>query len=187
MNPYDKCPTYETEHLHLRQVRLKDAADLLECYKNPTLGVQGSAANCYVGPGGYGSQTKREMRAFIRMWLKAYRNREFVRWSVLDRQSGRAVGTVEMFGFPDMFPDCGGGVLRVDLVASYETDVCLAELLQLAVDRFYTLFDAERIVTKGLPGDTVRLKAIIAAGFAPYDWPDPNRTDYYGRRRQHGV
>ncbi|MDR2686350.1 MAG: hypothetical protein LBB75_01235 [Oscillospiraceae bacterium] len=82
MDPYKQCPTYETEHFQLRLVKRKDAADLLECYKNPTAAVQGSAANCYVGPGGYGSQTKREMRAFIRGWLGAYRRHQFVRWSI---------------------------------------------------------------------------------------------------------
>jgi len=180
-NPYDQCPVYETEHFRLRLVKAKDAADLLECYKNPTLGVQGSAANCFVGPGGYGSQTKREMRMFIRSWQKAYRNHQFVRWCIIDRQSGKAIGTMEMFAAPGFLPEGTGGVLRIDLPAPYESDVYLAELLQLAIERFYTLFGADMIVTKGLPEDTVRLRALTAAGFAPYDWPDPSRTDYYIR------
>ena len=99
MNPYEhkQCPTFDTEHFHLRQVKLKDAADLVECYKHPTLAVQGSAAGCYVGPGGYGSQTKREMRKFIRFWLKEYS--QYIHWSVVDKQSGRAVGTIEAGAF----------------------------------------------------------------------------------------
>lgn len=183
VNPYDRCPVLESERFRLRLVKRKDAADLLECYKNPTLGVQGSAANCYVGPGGYSSQTKREMRAFIRSWLGAYRKRQFVRWAVLDQRHGRAIGTVEMFAHAGFLPGGTGGVLRIDLAAPYETEDCLSELLRLAAERFYDLFGADIIVTKGLPADTVRLRAIAAAGFSPYDWPDPDRTDYYGRMR----
>jgi len=180
VNPYEKCPVYETEHFHLRLVKLKDAADLLECYKHPTSAVQGSAANCYVGPGGYGSQKKRDMRKFIRMWLDEYRNREFVRWSVIGRQSGLAVGSIEMFCDPSLLPGCRGGVLRIDLIAFYETELYVAELLRLVVDEFYTLFDADVITTNGHPEAEIRLRAIAAAGFVPIEWP--GRENYYGRK-----
>ena len=181
MNPYIRCPVYETEHFKLRLVKLKDAADLVECYKTPTLAVQGSAANCFVGPGGYGSQTKREMQKFIRSWLGAYRRHQFVRWSVIDRQRGMAIGSVEMFGHSN-FPLGNGGVLRIDLLESYETEAYVSELLQLAIDQFYALFDAGIMVTNGMLGAEVRLDAISAAGFIPCDWPDPSRKNYYSRK-----
>ena len=187
MNPYDQCPTYETERFHLRQVQLKDAADLVECYKNPTLAVQGSAHGCIVGPGGYGSKTKREMRKFIRFWLEAYHKyRGYVRWSVIDRQSGRAVGTIEGGGFGILrrSSEHTGVMMMIDLVAPYETDIFVAELLQLVIGRFYALFNADILVIYGMPGAEARLNALAAAGFIPVDWDDPDAENHYYRRRQ---
>jgi len=187
MNPYEQCPTFETEHFHLRQVQLKDAADLVECYKNPTLAVQGSAHGCLVGPGYYGSQTKREMRKFIRFWRMEYRKKHwYVRWSVIDRQSGVAVGTVEAGAFD--IPAVGTGVgMIIDLAAPYETEADLAELLRLSIDEFYTLFNADVFVIYGMPGADVRLNALADAGFIPVDWDDPDAENHYCRRRQHGA
>ena len=182
MIPAGKCPVYETEHFKLRQVKREDAADLVECYKNPTLAVQGSAHGCIVGPGGYGSKTKREMQAFIRFWLKEYRERKYVRWSVIDRQSGKAVGTIEGGGY-GILSEGTGTMLMVDLLAPYETEVYVPELLQLIIDKFYALFKADILVIYGMPGADIRLKALSAAGFVPVDWDDPDAENHYCRRK----
>ena len=181
-NPYEQCPTFETEHFRLRQVKLKDAADLLECYKNPTLAVQGSAHGCLVGPGYYGSQTKREMRKFIRFWLTEYRKKHwYIRWSVIDRQSGKAVGTIEAGAFK-ILSQGTGIMLLLDLAAPYETEVFVSELLQLSIARFYALFHADVLIIYGMPGADVRLNALVAAGFVPVDWEYEDKENHYCRR-----
>ena len=101
----------------------------------------------------------------------------------MDKHSGRAVGTVEMFSEP--FPAFNRGILRIDLPEAYEVEPYLSELLQLVIARFYALFYMDFIVTKGnleVEATGTRLRAITAAGFASYDWPDPGRTGYYGRK-----
>jgi len=181
MIPDGKIPVYETEHFLLRQVKMKDAADLVECYGTPTLAVQGSAHGCIIGPGGYGSKTKKEMQAFIRFWQKEYRERKYVRWSVIDRQSSMAVGTIEG-GSYDIPSEGTGVMLMIDLVAPYETEVYVPELLQLIIDNFYALFKADVLVIYGMPGADVRLNALAAAGFTPVDWDDPDAENHYCRR-----
>jgi len=183
MIPDRKVPVYETEHFMLRQVKMKDAADLVECYAHPTLAVQGSAHGCIVGPGGYGSKNKKEMRAFIRFWLEAYhKHHAYVRWSVIDRQSGAVVGTIEGGGFGILSKDTNGIMLMIDLVAPYETEVFVSELLQLIIDKFYSLFNADILVIYGMPGADVRLNALAAAGFVPVDWEDEDRDNHYYRK-----
>ena len=181
MISFKKCPVFETEHFHLRQVKMKDAADLVECYGNPTLAVQGSAHGCIVGPGGYGSKTKKEMQAFIRFWLDEYRKNMYVRWSVIDRQSGAVIGTIEGGAFD--IPSQGMGVmLMLDLVAPYETNVFVPELLRLVIGQFYSLFGADVLVIYGMPGADVRLRALAAAGFVPVDWDTEDNENHYCRR-----
>jgi len=186
MDPYEKCPVYKTEHFLLRQVKLKDATDLLECYRNPTAAVRACWSNCSYD---HWPQTKREMQAILRMWRREYRQRVYVRWSVIDKRSKAAVGTIEMCGGFGFFPDATGGELRADLAEPYETQLYLSELLQLATERFYSLFGANFIAINGGPEEGPRLRAIAAAGFAPYDWslavnhwPAPDAKDYYGRK-----
>ena len=182
MIPNGKVPIYETEHFMLRQVKMKDAADLVECYAHPTLAVQGSAHGCIVGPGGYGSKNKKEMRAFIRFWLKEYHKGWYVRWSVIDRRSGEVVGTIEGGGYGILAKDADGVMLMIDLVAPYETEVFVPELLRLIIDKFYTLFQASILVIYGMPGADVRLNALTAAGFVPVDWDVEDRENHYYRK-----
>jgi len=175
-DPYDVCPTYESEHFLLRFVSLDDAPDLLECYKNPTVSVQGNSENCDFG---YGSQTLDEMLDFINRWLEAYKVRGFIRFSIIDKQKNRAIGTIEIFG--------GGhnnhSVLRIDNVAGYENEKALSELLKIA-DSFFHDIDCKKIVTKVMPEATQRMKAVTQNGYAPYPANDEwDRNDYYMKLR----
>ena len=160
-DPYHVCPTFESERFRLRQVEISDADDLLECYKNPTASVRGNADNCTYG---YGSQTLEEMQAFIRGWLGEYKNRSFVRWSVVDKLRDAAVGTIEMFGGA-----CG--ILRVDLLGGYEQVEPINEILDLILPGFFILFDCPIIVTKAVPAAEERIAALKRHGFALSEKP----------------
>ena len=169
-DPYRVCPVYESERFRLRLVEMDDAEALLECYKNPTVSVRGSADNCTYG---YGSQTLEEMREFIRRWLDAYRNRQFVRWSVVDKQKGEAVGTIEMFGGKR-------GILRMDLHSDYEHASQIDEILDLILPDFFIRFDCPVIAAKAVPAAVERIAALKKHGFVLSDQPfvGGNGTQY---------
>lgn len=159
-DPYDACPTYETKHFLLRLVRPEDAADLLECYKNPTASVQANAETCTYG---YGAQTIDEMRGFIRRWLDEYQNRCFIRFCVVDKQSKKAAGTVEIFGGGRE----GYSVLYMDVAACYETEQHLSELLKIT-DSFFHDIGLDKIVTRAVPEAVCRIHALTQNGYSPH-------------------
>jgi len=166
---YEKCPVYESENFVLRLVCTDDAADLLACYKHPTVSVAANGAGCNYG---YGSQTAAEMRAFIARWLEEYQNRWFVRFSIVDKQTNKAVGTVEVMD---------SGILPVhlmlDLEARYENEECLSELIAV-FDSFFVDFKCAQIIIVTTPEADCRLKALTEKGYAPYPkcdaWPYEN-------------
>jgi len=178
---YQHCPTLHTEHFALRLVQEDDAADLLCCYSDPKSQAIFDFENC---TSDFRYSTIEEMVECIRhSWLEPYSNKEYVRWSIMDRQIDKAIGTVEMFSVSGFFPDEDGGVLRIDIASRYETEEYLSELLQLANQYFYDLFGAEMIAAKGKSIAELRIKALLDSGYTPYDWPSPDREHYYIRRR----
>lgn len=165
LDPYEKCPIFETEHFILRLVSESDIEDLLVCYSDPKtqaiLDTQNFVKNLHCG-------TLEKMAWYVNFWLEEYRNKMYVRFAVIDKKSLNAAGTVEMFSAKDFFQDRDGGILRVDLASAYETPEYLTELLHLAQDNFFELFGAEMIITKGRPGEGARLAALSSAGWKPY-------------------
>lgn len=155
-DPYDQCPEYESEHFLLRLVSLNDAEDLLECYKTPSPSVIANGEYCGYG---YGAQTVEEMHEYISKWLEEYHNRSFARFSILDKKSGKAVGTIEIFASGLN----GHSVLRMDLLTLYENQANADELLKIS-DSFFHDFGCDKIVTK----EGSRACSLIRNGYEPY-------------------
>lgn len=166
VDSYANCPVYENEHFLLRLVSMDDAEALLPCYSQPTDSVTTNSFNCTYG---YGSQTIEEMREFIRLWLEAYRDRGFVRWSVLDNRTNTAIGTIELFNrqAEDYFNNCG--ILRLDLSEEYEYATTISEILSLLLTDAFVLFNCTMIATKTSPTAKERLTALSELGFHPID------------------
>jgi ribosomal-protein-alanine N-acetyltransferase len=176
--PYEICPVLETDSFILRLVSEDDAEDLLVCYSDPKSRKIFDSENCISN---FRYTTVEEMTECLRFWLREYHQKMYVRFSVIDKKTQKPIGTVEMFNAKGFLNDYSGGILRIDLASKYETTDSIAELLQLAYDRFYELFGTEIIVAKGRPAEENRVHALIAAGYKPYDWPSPDREHYYIR------
>ena len=177
---YQDCPVLHTEHFLLRFIRESDAADLLKCYSDPMAQRFFNTDHC---TSDFRYETVGKMAACIRFWLDEYKKKSFVRFAVVDQQAGRAIGTAEMFSTPGFLPDGDGGVLRIDLASRYETVDDLSELLRLADEEFYVLFDAEVILSKAVPSAEKRIQALLDNGYKPFDWQVPGREHYYIRRK----
>lgn len=162
-NPYVKCPVLETEHFILRLVRMDDAQDLLACYSDPKAQALFNADNCNSDFCWY---TIEELSYYIAFWLKAYEKEEFIRFTIVDKALGKAVGTIEMFGMVGVYQS-PLGVLRLDICSEYERFEFLDELLSLCVREFFPLFGVDEIRHKAIPAAADRIQVLQKLGFHP--------------------
>ena len=149
---------------------LEDAEELLKCYND-------SEARRFFNDDnfdfGYGNvDTIEKMQCNIKLWINSYYSKNFVRFSIIDKSTDKAVGTVEMLGGKH-------GILRIDIMGDYECENCLSELFETA-DRFYNDFNCDCIVSKAIPEATERIKALTKCGYSLYTQSDTwNRKYYY--------
>lgn len=170
MNVYEACPTFTTEHLHLRLVRQEDAAGLLQVYSDPKAQPFFNADNC---TNDFCYRMLYEMKDCIDMWLWAYRNGYFVRWTILHDTA--PVGTVEMFRRDFGDGGEGRGVLRIDLHSRYERGKVFDELLPALLPTMHSAFGCGQVLTKAFPQSGERLAALGRHGFVPA----PGAITYY--------
>ncbi|NLV35589.1 MAG: GNAT family N-acetyltransferase [Clostridiaceae bacterium] len=167
-NPYVECPVFETENFILRLVTEDDAADLLTCYSDTSARPIFNSDTC---TSNFFYDTSDEMRDCIKMWLNSYVRKEFVRFSIIDKFSSHAVGTIEMFGMVGK-SETTRGILRLDIMSKYEEAAYLGELFTLCLNDFFDLFAVNQIVTKAIPQAVKRVNILKKLGFMVYDFPE---------------
>lgn len=177
-NVYQSCPMYETDNFILRLVKQEDAEDLLACYSDKAAVARMNADSC---TNGFYYQTIDEMRSAIDFWLTEYNDQCFVRFAIVDKNTMKAIGTVEMFD--TKIPAAGNvGVLRIDIASVYESAKNISELTALAVGEFMRDFETEAIVVKA--GHTPeRAEVFISYGFVPTDEFRPGLGYYIYRNK----
>ncbi len=160
---YEQCPTLENENFKLRLVEKADAPDLLKVYSDEKAVPLFNSDNCDGDDFHY--TTLERMEEAIAFWLWAYKDRGFVRWSILDKASNEAVGTIELFHreSQDYFNHCG--LLRLDLRSDYERKDRIVEILSLIMEQAYVLFDCTMLATKAIPSAVERRMALEALGY----------------------
>jgi len=117
-----------------------------------------------------------EMKECINSWITEYENRYYIRFAVLDVETKKAVGTVEIF--ENIRNEANitreeikyGCVLHVDLAASYETKKYISELLVLAEQNFVKTFRFKYLLIRAVPEAAERVAALGAAGYVPFAW-----------------
>lgn len=163
LNPYEKCPVFETEHFLFRLVCLEDARDLLSCYSDPLSAPIFNSDNC---SNNFVFNTLEEMQTMIQFWLKDYRHKYYVRFSIVDRSRPRAIGTIECFARQETIAGVGKpGVLRLDLASAYENQDALDEILGCIDNNFYDCFAVQCMLTKAVPAAASRIQALTATGY----------------------
>jgi len=176
--------TFESGHFRLRLVAESDAEDLLECYADPQAqkyfnNDPHTRNDFWQGCG------KERMLQCIRSWREEFERKSFVRFSILDQQRGKAVGTIEMYdklARENRRKYAGWSMLRIEIASAYETTAHIGELLSLfdTVD-FFGLFHVRLILTKAVPEAAQRIEALRNAGYAPFAWDEPNRKHYWAK------
>lgn len=161
-NPYEICPTFETESFVLRLVSEEDVEGLLKCYSDKSAQKFFNADRC---TGDFCIYKIEDMLLCIRAWLDAYSNQDYIRFAVIDKSLSEAVGTIEMFGYVGKYK-IKTGILRVDVSSKYETENYLTELFNVCSNNFFELFEVDTMATKAIPQASERRKTLIKNGFS---------------------
>lgn len=160
-NPYEICPTYETESFLIRLVSEDDTEDLLKCYSDPKAQVFFNADRC---TGDFCMYLIEDMRNCIKAWLYAYSQQEFIRFSIIDKSISRAIGTIEMFGTVGKY-DNKTGILRVDVSSEYERSDYLHEIFAVCNENFFELFQVDIMASKAIPQAIERRNTLLKNNF----------------------
>ena len=174
-NIYKNCPSFETRSFIIRLIDKRDANDLLSCYSDLKAQEVFNHDNC---PVDFNIFTIDKMKQYIDVWLNAYDQEEYIRFTVVDKLYGKAVGTIEMFGMVGKYKT-DTGVLRVDLASNYEKELLLKEIIDVCVINFYVMFGVKKIVTKAIDKALSRINVLIESGFSEVDFK--GRQHYYAR------
>lgn len=158
-NIYEKCPTYKNELVTLRQTSMEDAQELLRCYSDEKAAPFFNSDNCN-GDDFYYTTIER-MKKAIDFWDFSYKNKYFIRWTVILNSTNEKIGTIEMFhrNADDEFNHYG--VLRIDLQSKYETQAVIDDILKVVNENFYEAFDVKAVLTKAIPEASERIASLI--------------------------
>ncbi len=166
--PYHNCPTIETDHFIFRLVNKNDAEDLLKCYSDPKAQELFNCVNC---SSDFRFNTIDEMNEMINYWLIDYSQQAYVRFSIVDKSTKRAIGTIEIFGKIGQYK-VDRGVLRIDVESGYENKAALFEIINMCVENFYLLFGLKEIATRIIPKAADRIDAFTKNDFQYSDQND---------------
>lgn len=183
MNVYEKLPVFEGESYMLRGALESDAQDLLKVYSDKKAVPLFNGDNCHGDDFHY--TTIERMKEAVNFWIWSYKNGYFVRWVIVQKSSGCAVGTIELFhrdSEKDYFDNCG--LLRIDLRSDCERAEVIEEIISLIKDLTFDLFYCDKIATKVKPFAAERKKAVTASGFIYSSQPlvgngGETYSDYY--------
>lgn len=162
-NVYEICPQFENEKYLLRFVSEEDCKDLLKVYSDKKAVMFFNSDNC--GGDDFYYTTENRMKEAIKYWLWEYSIQGFVRWSIIDKDTNEAIGTIELFhrDSNDYFTNCG--LLRLDLRSDYENSADIQNILSLIIEPTFELFDCDKIATKAIPEAKERIKALLSMEF----------------------
>jgi [ribosomal protein S5]-alanine N-acetyltransferase len=162
---YEKCPSYINELISLRQTNEGDAIELMDCYSDDKAVPLFNSDNC--NGDNFHYKTVERMKQAIEFWNFSYKRKYFVRWTIIFNETNEKIGTIEMFhrNADDEFNHYG--VLRIDLKSKYEARSVINEILDIAEERFFELFDVHAILTKAIPLASERIEALLQKGYQP--------------------
>lgn len=185
VNPFEKCPVYETDNLKFTRVKEDDAEELFECYSDPITLSHMNNDNC---GGDWDVSTIDIVKRGIRGWKSEFDAKFYIRWSVTHKPANRIIGTIEIAPVPNTirFLDgvCQNGILRVDIISTFENEQIFTEILKTATENFYIDFDIKNIVIKAGKADLTRVLALNNNGFNKYEEKSIIKyNDYYFKRK----
>ena len=164
MDIYESCPVLENDTFIVRLIEEKDADDLWLVYSDKNALPYFNSDSCN-GDNFY-CEIKDYMKSAIKYWLQEYYEyRGFVRFSIIEKKDGKAIGTIEMFKrkSEDGYNNCG--LMRIDVRSDYEKTKVIYDILSLVVTPFYDWFACSDIITKARVYAIERIEALKRMNF----------------------
>lgn len=179
---YEICPTYERDFITLKQTSMEDAEELLKCYSDEKSVSFFNSDNCN-GDDFYYTSIERMIEA-IKFWEFSYKNKYFIRWTIVYKESNEKIGTIEMFhgNGEDEFNNYG--VLRIDLQSKYEKYEVINEILQITNEELYRAFEVDIILSKAIPKAEERIRALEDNGYYKLNKNFRQYSDYFIREKE---
>ena len=179
INVYEECPTYNGGIITLRVTNENDAEELLNCYSDKKSVLLFNSDNCHGDDFYY--DTIEKMNNAINFWKESYKNKYFVRFTIILNSTNEKIGTIEMFkrDVEDEFN--GYGVLRIDLQSKYEVQEVIDDILKITNEFFYDAFEVTSILTKAVPEARERIISLTNNGYKPINKKFMIYDNYYCR------
>ncbi len=167
MSIYDSCPILFNNLFRLEYTVTEHCDDLLKVYSDINSVPLFNSDNC--GGDDFYYTTYERMKEAIEYWQWEYSRKGFVRMSIIDLVSEKAVGTVEMFKrvSDDFFNDTV--LLRLDLRSDFESVDNIKSVVSLILDSCFDLFNCNSVTTKIVSDAKNRKKAFVELGFVKSD------------------
>ncbi|MBP3603211.1 MAG: N-acetyltransferase [Lachnospiraceae bacterium] len=164
---YEYCPSFENDKYLLRLISEEDTSDLLKVYSDDKAVPFFNGDNCNGDDFYY--KTLERMEQAVDFWIFSYKERYFVRWSIVDKDTKEVVGTIELFhrDADAHFYECG--LLRLDLRSDYENASEIENIIKLIAMTTFDLFYCDKIATKAISEATERRNALYNLGFSVAD------------------
>ena len=174
---YEECPSYKNKFIILKQTSMVDAEELLKCHSDEEAVALFNSDNC--NGDNFHYTTIERMKDAIDFWEFSYKNKYFVRWTIILNDTNKKIGTIEMFHrlAEDKFNHYG--ILRIDLQSHYETKSVIDDILEIVNENFYKAFDVEAILTKAVPEATKRISSLVQNGYKPLNRKLMIYDDYF--------
>ena len=98
---------------------------------------------------------------------------------MVDKETSKAIGTIELFNRVADDDFNGVGVLRLDVGSLYEEAGVLEEILSIIINPAFELFECDTIITKAPIYAVERIKALKQFGFEKSDSLLVGTNDHY--------
>lgn len=161
---YEQIPILENEEFLLRAINPgTDTEALWKVYSDKKAVPFFNGDNCHGDTFYY--DTMEKMERAIAFWQQSYEDGWFVRWAIVQKKSGQAVGTIELFNRRSADYYNNSGLLRLDLGSAYETEADIGSILEVIVPNVQELFHCDKIATKAVAAAKERIRALEKQGF----------------------
>ncbi|MBP2643743.1 MAG: acetyltransferase [Firmicutes bacterium] len=162
-DPFIICPQYETNSFIIRKLAIEDSEDLFLCYSDPIAAKFFNGDNC--GDDFFYNDFSK-FKKCVEYWIEANNIHDFVRFSIINKQNNKSVGTVEIC--PSHRYSKGQeciGILRIDIMSVFETKTFIKELYDVLIDNLYKDFEVDFLLTKAILEACARIETLEEHSF----------------------